>query len=222
MMSALIRWCAGRAAERRCSYFCSPEELELVRADRDGRQELNACCIRPIAIRHLPPDTAGRMPERTGRARGIERSGCRWPATRSTTCRCSPPAPGVGGQSEPAWYGTQQLAHVLHADAPGCGGILQAIDHFNLLAANDPHRKVTRDTDTGDAELVMVYHRLPYEEVIEDGKRVRRQPQSPNGIIPSLLGFFGSGRKGSWVAWSIDDAARVTSIPRSIRSNSRI
>jgi glucosylglycerol-phosphate synthase len=30
----------------------------------------------------------------------------------------------------------------------------------------------------------------------------RRRPKSPNGIIPTLLGFFGGGEEGVWVAWS--------------------
>lgn len=93
---------------------------------------------------------------------------------------------------------------VLHAKRPGCGGIIEAIEHFGLLEAS--HFGNGRDAPkSGKSELVMVYHRLPYDEVIENGERKRRRPQSPNGIIPTLLSFFADGRQGSWVAWSIDD-----------------
>ncbi len=57
----------------------------------------------------------------------------------------------------------------------------------------------------GKSDLVIVYHRLPYEEVVENGELIRRRPKSPNGIIPTLLSFFADGKAGSWVAWSIDD-----------------
>lgn len=199
--------------ERRCSYFCSPEELERIRSRIEAAAQELDCSVLYSADRYLdilPPDTdKGRMLSALAAHLGLERERVLVAGdTLNDLSMFSAGFQGVCvGESEPALVAaTQQLAHVLHADAPGCGGILQAIDHFNLLAANDPHRKVMRNPDTGDAELVMVYHRLPYEEVVEDGKRVRRRPQSPNGIIPSLLGFFGSGRKGSWVAWSIDDA----------------
>jgi glucosylglycerol-phosphate synthase len=111
------------------------------------------------------------------------------------------------GESERALTrATQQLANVLHAEQPGCGGILEAIRHFELLPAEELRLSTPASQQYGKSDLVMVYHRLPYEEYVEDGQRKRRQPQSPNGIIPSLLGFFSGGRKGSWVAWSIDDA----------------
>lgn len=53
------------------------------------------------------------------------------------------------------------------------------------------------------SSLVIVYHRQPYEEVIEGGKTVYRENKSPNGIVPTLKSFFGqieTGR-GAWVAW---------------------
>lgn len=51
------------------------------------------------------------------------------------------------------------------------------------------------------SDLVIVYHRQPYEEVVEDGKTVFRENKSPNGIVPTLKSFFGGADKGSWVAW---------------------
>lgn len=53
-----------------------------------------------------------------------------------------------------------------------------------------------------DRQLVMVYHRLPFDTVKRDGRTIMRRPKSPNGIIPTLLGFFSRGEKGVWVAWS--------------------
>ncbi|MEM6622498.1 MAG: glucosylglycerol-phosphate synthase [Pseudomonadota bacterium] len=53
------------------------------------------------------------------------------------------------------------------------------------------------------SDLVIVYHRQPYEEVEENGKIVRRENKSPNGIVPTLKSFFGRVGKGSWVAWKL-------------------
>jgi glucosylglycerol-phosphate synthase len=53
------------------------------------------------------------------------------------------------------------------------------------------------------SSLVIVYHRQPYEEVVENGKTMYRENRSPNGIVPTLKSFFGrieTGR-GAWVAW---------------------
>jgi len=51
------------------------------------------------------------------------------------------------------------------------------------------------------AKFIVVYHRLPFEETIEDGKPVLREPKSPNGIIPSLKSFFQFFDQGLWLAW---------------------
>lgn len=43
------------------------------------------------------------------------------------------------GDSEPALTAaTADLKHTYHAQAPGCGGILEAIEQFGLLADDDP------------------------------------------------------------------------------------
>ncbi len=47
----------------------------------------------------------------------------------------------------------------------------------------------------------MVYHRLPFEKVEINGVQVNTPPKSPNGILSALLGFFSSGRPGTWIAW---------------------
>ncbi|MCC1481954.1 glucosylglycerol-phosphate synthase [Roseibaca sp. Y0-43] len=51
------------------------------------------------------------------------------------------------------------------------------------------------------SDLVIVYHRQPYEEVIEDGKVRYRENSSPNGIVPTMKGFLGKADRGAWVAW---------------------
>lgn len=55
------------------------------------------------------------------------------------------------------------------------------------------------------SELVIVYHRQPYEEHEENGKTVFRENKSPNGIVPTLKGLFGQVERGSWVAWKLAD-----------------
>ncbi|MBS7456786.1 glucosylglycerol-phosphate synthase [Coralloluteibacterium stylophorae] len=95
---------------------------------------------------------------------------------------------------------TESLDHVHHADEAGCGGILEALAQFGLHDA--PERARGAAANAGSSELVIVYHRLPYEEYIQDGEVRRRNHASPNGIIPTLLSFFAQGQKGSWVAWT--------------------
>lgn len=55
------------------------------------------------------------------------------------------------------------------------------------------------------SDLVIVYHRQPYEEVEENGKTVFRENSSPNGIVPTLKSFFGHVERGAWVAWKLAD-----------------
>ena len=110
------------------------------------------------------------------------------------------------GESEPDLLdATMHKARVLHAGATGCGGILEAFEHFGYLGHLGIEAEAPDYMNRGKADLVIVYHRLPYEEVVENGELIRRRPKSPNGIIPTLLSFFADGKAGSWVAWSIDD-----------------
>ncbi|MGR3270639.1 glucosylglycerol-phosphate synthase [Thalassococcus profundi] len=51
------------------------------------------------------------------------------------------------------------------------------------------------------SDLVIVYHRQPYEEVEENGKTVFKENKSPNGIVPTLKSFFGRVENAAWVAW---------------------
>lgn len=87
------------------------------------------------------------------------------------------------------------------ASAPGGAGIVEGLRHHGFLRdrAGSPARAADGEADR---QLVMVYHRLPFDTIERDGRLVRRSPKSPNGIIPTLLGFFRDGRPGLWVAWS--------------------
>ena len=111
----------------------------------------------------------------------------------------------VGDCEQGLLEATYQQARVFHANAPGCGGILDAFGHFGFLGLAGINAETPTSLNSGKSDLVIVYHRLPYEEVVENGELVRRRPKSPNGIIPTLLSFFADGKAGSWVAWSIDD-----------------
>ncbi|MDJ0703723.1 MAG: glucosylglycerol-phosphate synthase [Leptolyngbyaceae cyanobacterium MO_188.B28] len=51
------------------------------------------------------------------------------------------------------------------------------------------------------SSLVILYHREPYDEVVENGRRVYREKKSPNGILPTLKSFFSSAEASTWIAW---------------------
>ena len=114
----------------------------------------------------------------------------------------------VVGNAEPALKkavgaesGSAEGARVYLASQEGPAGIMEAIHHHGFgkhLGKLGQSEKLSY----GNADLVMVYHRQPFDEVKRGGKYVRQQPKSPNGILPTLLGFFANGQKGAWVAWS--------------------
>lgn len=62
------------------------------------------------------------------------------------------------------------------------------------------------------AELVVVYHRQPFERAIVDGAEVLRSHRSPNGIVPTLRGFFQYFDRGTWVASTTVEAARAGTV----------
>lgn len=94
-----------------------------------------------------------------------------------------------------------ELHTAYRAEAPGAGGILE------YMATHSPFQQLIRSErktspkgkPKKSGQLVMVYHRLPFEKESINGKTVRVAPKSPNGIIPSLLGLFEKGRSGLWI-----------------------
>ncbi len=87
------------------------------------------------------------------------------------------------------------------ASSAGAGGILEAMyhfDNFRVYLKGQKLQRIKRSSKSSN-QLVIVYHRLPYEKNIINGKEVRTAPKSPNGIIPSLLGLFEKGRSGVWI-----------------------
>lgn len=198
--------------QRRCSYYCDPEMLTVLRAEIEQEAENLGCEVLYSVDRYLDI-----LPKKTDKGStltaliehlGIDQQ--RVLVAGDTMNDLSMYEAGFSGvcvgESEPALLeATTGRANVLHADKPGCGGILEAIRHFDFLDPKQIRRYIPAIRENGNAELVMVYHRLPYEEVVVDGQRARKSHSSPNGIIPSLLSFFGDGHPGSWVAWSVQD-----------------
>ena len=50
------------------------------------------------------------------------------------------------------------------------------------------------------SDLVIVYHRQPYEEVMENGKLVRRENKSPNLIRELLFAYLPAKQRGEIAA----------------------
>jgi glucosylglycerol-phosphate synthase len=117
----------------------------------------------------------------------------------------------VVGQAEPALIeATRGMVSVHQASAAGAGGILEVLRD---MVPGQQFAAGRYQPPSGDAQLVVVYHRLPFDEREVEGEVVRESPTSPNGIIPTLLGCFERGRPGSWVAWSTlhaPDAQNIT------------
>ena len=67
------------------------------------------------------------------------------------------------------------------------------------------------------AQLVIVYHRQPYEEVVDNGKVVLRENSSPNGIVPVLKGFIGQVDSASWIAWKKAPAGKAPGFERRVQ-----
>src|SRR3546814_11865212 len=86
---------------------------------------------------------------------------------------------------------------------------------FFFLMIRRPPRSTRTDTLFPYTTLFrsMVYHRLPYEKLEINGQIKRVPPKSPNGIIPSLLGFFENGRSGAWIAWEEQLKKNVAASP---------
>jgi len=196
---------------RRCSYFCTPEEAADP-ALHDAAQALG-CDLLYSAGRYLDflPQGVNKGSSLKALADWLELDDDQVLAAGDTLNDLSMLSSGFNGvcvgESEGALLeATRAHSRTLHANRPGCGGILEAFVHFGFLGEHGIAAEKRQATQPGKAELVMVYHRLPYEEYRgNDGKIQRRRPTSPNGIIPTLLSFFGDGRPGSWIAWAVHE-----------------
>lgn len=111
----------------------------------------------------------------------------------------------VGAAEQRLVDATQRMSQVYHSEASGAGAILDAFSYFQFLGPKAIEDLTRAQQERGSSQLIMVYHRLPYEEHMVDGKLVHRRPKSPNGIMPSLLSLFEGGRTGMWIAWSQQD-----------------
>ncbi|MGA4323907.1 glucosylglycerol-phosphate synthase [Ectopseudomonas hydrolytica] len=196
---------------RRCSYFCTPEQAANP-ALREIADELG-CDLLYSAELYLDflPRGVNKGSSLRALADWLELDHDQVLAAGDTLndlAMLSASFHGVCvGQSESALLeATANHSRTMHASRPGCGGILEAFAHFGFLGEHGIAAERRQAAQPGKAELVMVYHRLPYEEYRgAGGKLQRRRPTSPNGIIPTLLSFFGDGRKGSWVAWAVHE-----------------
>ncbi|HEY0296554.1 MAG TPA: glucosylglycerol-phosphate synthase [Bordetella sp.] len=192
---------------RRCSYYCEPCRSD----DPDLRQAVEAlgCDLLYSADKYLDVLPRGVDKGNTLRAlvEHLELDPDAILVAGDTLNDASMYREGfIGvcvGDSEPALLAqTGNSARVLHAARRGCGGILEAFAYFGFLGEQGVEAELPQALPPGGSDLVIVYHRLPYEEKKVNGAIQRRRPTSPNGIIPTLLGFFDDGQPGSWVAWA--------------------
>lgn len=108
----------------------------------------------------------------------------------------------VGAAETALVEATRETATVYQAARAGAGGILESLGHFpEFHRYHELHQTMEMHPHSGATQMVMLYHRLPYEVREINGRTERIPPQSPNGIIPTLLGFFNTGRSGAWIAW---------------------
>ncbi|WP_231389930.1 glucosylglycerol-phosphate synthase [Sphingobacterium pedocola] len=107
----------------------------------------------------------------------------------------------VGAAEQLLLDSTADQPHIYQASEKGAGGILESMAHFETFRKHYPvpRGKNAISVRKKTNQLVMVYHRLPFEQEIVNGKAIRVSPKSPNGIIPSLLGLFEKGRSGLWI-----------------------
>lgn len=110
----------------------------------------------------------------------------------------------VVGNAEPALMdATAGMHQVYHAAIHGAGGILESLHRFDRLAhfAQEVDERVSPHGQGEEPQLIMMYHRFPYEVKEIKGRPERVAPKSPNGILPTLQGYFSNGRSGVWIAW---------------------
>ena len=109
----------------------------------------------------------------------------------------------VGNSEDKLIDATKNIAEVYCAAADGAGGILESLTHFNGFSKlmTEQTGEVKKEANTDSAQLIVMYHRFPYDIVEMNGRKERVAPKSPNGILPTLQSFFSEGRPGVWIAW---------------------
>lgn len=112
------------------------------------------------------------------------------------------PAVAVGKSESGLIEAASKIRTTIISDKVGSLGVLDGLIKVGFVEKCETHHQ----TSSRKSELVMVYHRQPFDEIKTGGKTTRQLPKSPNGIIPTLLGLFSSNNPGSWVAWSHHDS----------------
>lgn len=98
---------------------------------------------------------------------------------------------------------TAELPAIYYAASDGAGGILEAMEHFDFISAlaHIPNRQLIARDNMEVPQMIMMYHRFPFDKVEINNRVDRVPPKSPNGILPTLQSFFSNGRPGVWIAW---------------------
>ncbi len=192
--------------ERRCSYFCRETAVTDTLRKRVEALGCDLLFSNGVYLDVLPKDV-----NKGNTLKGLVETLGLPPGSVLTAgdtlndlsmLNCGFKAVAVGDSEDPLLDATRGKGLVLQAERPGCGGILEALAYFGFLGEAGIRSEADPEKPFGNSRLLMVYHRLPYEEAVEDGKPVRRRHRSPNGILPSLLSFFKGEHAGTWVAWS--------------------
>jgi glucosylglycerol-phosphate synthase len=110
----------------------------------------------------------------------------------------------IVGEAEPKLVeATENYPDIFCATYAGAGGILMGMEHFGFISeftrteSGNLHPHAIADVP----QLIVMYHRFPYEKKEIAGKIERVPPKSPNGILPTLQSLFLHGRSGVWIAW---------------------
>lgn len=114
------------------------------------------------------------------------------------------PAIAVGGSEQGLLDRVSKIKATLTSNKTGTMGILDGLMRLNFIEEQSP----SGNTQQRKSDLVIVYHRQPFDEVRKGGRVIKQLPKSPNGIIPTLLGLFSANKPGSWVAWSSHEPGR--------------
>lgn len=109
----------------------------------------------------------------------------------------------VGNAESKLVSATLQLDNIYYAKTAGAGGIIQAMEHFGFVSKLKNITEKTLPIADGNEmpQMIMMYHRFPYDKINVNGSIERVPPKSPNGILPTLQSFFANGRAGVWIAW---------------------